>query len=102
MEMADQIGLGAGGEIWHIFMLKIFKSEEMYEMGCSPIRSNGASGLYSKASIAVVIRGLAERDNLTTVVEDGLVLFEHVRVRDSHESYFFHGHNLYEMDHLEV
>jgi hypothetical protein len=66
-ERADQIGLGAGGEIWHIFMLDFFK-----------------------------------RDNLTTVVEDGLVPFEHVQVRDSHKSYFFHAHNLYEMDHLEV
>ncbi len=74
----------------------------MFEMGRRPIRSNGASGLYSKESMAVVICGLAELDDLTTVVEDGLVPFEHVRVRDSHESYFFHGHNLYEMDHLEV
>jgi hypothetical protein len=71
-------------------------------MGCRPIRSNGASGLYSKESMASVIRGLAERDNLTTVVENGLVPFEHVRVRDSHKSYFFHWRNLYEMDHLEV
>jgi hypothetical protein len=52
--------------------------------------------------MAVVIRGQAERNNLMTVVEDGLVPFEHVWVRDSHESYFFHGRNLYEMDHLEV
>jgi hypothetical protein len=34
--------------------------------------------------MAVVIRGLAKRNDLTTVVEDGLVPFEHVRVRDSH------------------
>ncbi len=71
-------------------------------MGHCPIRSNGALGLYSKESMVVMIRGLAKRDNLTTVVEDGLVPFERVRVRDSHEFYFFHGHNLYEMDHLEV
>ncbi len=71
-------------------------------MGCPPIRFNGASGLYSKESMAVVIRGLAECDNLMTVMEDGLVPFEHVQVRDSHKSYFFHGCNLYEMDHLEV
>jgi hypothetical protein len=48
------------------------------------------------------ICGLPKRDDLTTVMEDSLVPFEHVRVRDSHKSYFFHGHNLYEMDHLEV
>jgi hypothetical protein len=101
-ERADQISLGAGGKIWHIFMLEFFKPEEMYEMGCPPIRFNGALRLYSKESIAVVIRCLAERDNLMTVVEDGLVPFEHVQVRDSHDSYFFHGRNLYEMDHLEV
>ncbi len=101
-ERADQIRLGAGGEIRHIFMRDFFKPEEMYKMGCPPIRSNGASGLYSKESMAVVIRGLAERDNLTTVVEDVLVPFERVRVRDFHESYFFHGRNLYEIDHLEV
>ncbi len=71
-------------------------------MGYHLIRSNGASGLYSEESMAVVIRGLAECNNLTTVMEDGLVPFEHVRVRDSHKSYFFHGCNLYEMDHLEV
>ncbi len=71
-------------------------------MGRCPIRSNGASGLYSEDSMAVVISGLAKHDDLTTVVEDGLVPFEHVWVRDSHESYFFHGRNLYEMDHLEV
>ncbi len=52
--------------------------------------------------MAVVIRGLVECNDLTTVVEDGLVPFERVRVRDSHESYFFHGRNLYEMDHLEA
>ncbi len=56
----------------------------------------------SEESMAVVIRGLAKRDDLTTVVEDGLVLFERVWVRDYHESYFFHGCNLYEMVHLEV
>ncbi len=33
MERADQIGLGAGGEIWHIFMLEFFKPEKMDEMG---------------------------------------------------------------------
>jgi hypothetical protein len=53
-ERADQIGLGAGGEIRHIFMLEFFKPEEMYEMGCCPIRSNCASGLYSKKSMAVM------------------------------------------------
>jgi hypothetical protein len=52
--------------------------------------------------MAVMIHCLAERDNLMTVVEDGLVPFERVRVRDSHESHFFYGRNLYEMDHLEV
>ncbi len=52
--------------------------------------------------MAVVICGSAECDDLTTVVEDGLVPFEHVQVRDSHESYFFHWHDLYEIDHLEV
>jgi hypothetical protein len=83
-------------------MLEFFIPEEMYEIGCHPIRYNGASGLYSKESMAVVICSLAKRDNLTTVVEDGLVPFEHVWVRDSGESYFFHGRNLYEMDHLEV
>ncbi len=67
-----------------------------------PIRSNGALALYSKESMVVVIRGLAECNNLTTVVEDGLVPFERVWVRDSHESYFFHGRNLYEIDHLKV
>jgi hypothetical protein len=72
----------------------------MYELGHRPIRYNGALGLYSKESMAVVIRGLAKCDDLTTVMEDGLVPFERVRVRDSHESYFFHGRNLYEMDHL--
>jgi hypothetical protein len=77
-ERADQIGLGAGGEIWHIFMLDFFKPEEMYEVGCHPIRYNGASGLYSKESMVVVIRFLAKRDDLTTVVEDGLVPFERV------------------------
>jgi hypothetical protein len=71
-------------------------------MGGRPIRYNGASGLYSKESMVTVIRSQAERNNLTTVLEDGLVPFEHVRVRDSHESYFFHGCNLYGMDHLEV
>ncbi len=73
-------------------------------MGCCQIRTNGALGLFSKESMAVVIHGLAEHDDLTTVVEDGLVPFEcvWVRVRDSYESYFFHGCNLYEMDHLEV
>jgi hypothetical protein len=101
-ERADQIRLGAGWEIWHIFMLNFYKPEEMYDMGCRPIRSNGAWGLYSKENMAVMISGLAKRDNLTTVVEDGLVPFERVRVRDSHEFYFFHGCNLYEMDHLEV
>jgi hypothetical protein len=54
------------------------KPEEMYKMGHFPIRSNGALGLYSKESMAVVIRCLAERDDLTTVVEDGLVPFERV------------------------
>ncbi len=49
-----------------------------------------------------VICDSAECINLMTVVEDGLVPFERVWVRDSHESYFFHGRNLYEMDHLEV
>ncbi len=71
-------------------------------MGRYPIRYHGASGLYSKESMAVVIRGLAKRADLMTVMEDGLVLFKRVRVRDSHESYFFHGCNLYEIDHLEV
>ncbi len=47
---------------------------------------SSSSGLYSEESMAVMIRGLAECDNLTTVVEDGLVLFERVPVRDSHES----------------
>jgi hypothetical protein len=102
MERADQIGLGVGGEIRHIFMLEFFKPEEMYEMGRCPIRYNSALGLYSKGSMAVMIRGLAERNDLTTVMEEGLVTFEHVRVKDSHEYYFFHGRNLYEMDHLEV
>jgi hypothetical protein len=74
----------------------------MYEIGCRSIRYNGASGLYSEESMAVVIRCLAKCNDLMTVVEDGLVPFEHVWVRDSHESYFFHGCNLYEMDHLEV
>jgi hypothetical protein len=32
-ERADQIKLGAGGEIWHIFILEFFKPDEMYEMG---------------------------------------------------------------------
>jgi hypothetical protein len=101
-ERADQIGLGAGGEIRHIFMLEFFKPEEMYEIGCRPIRYNGALGLYSRESMVVAIRGPAKRNDLTTVVEDGLVPFERVQVRDSHESHFFHGRNLYEMDHLEV
>jgi hypothetical protein len=52
--------------------------------------------------MVVVIQGLAECNDLTTVVEDGLVPFERAWVRDSHKSYFFHGHNLYKMDHLEV
>ncbi len=47
-ERADQIGLGAGGEIRHIFMLEFFKPEEIYKLGRRPIRYNGASGLYSK------------------------------------------------------
>jgi hypothetical protein len=101
-ERANQIGLGAGGEIWHIFMLDFFNPEEMYKMGCRPIRYNGALGLYSKESMAVVIRSLAKHDDLKTVVEDSLLPFEYVRVRDSHKSYFFHGCSLYEMDHVEV
>ncbi len=70
-------------------------------MGYRPIRYNGALGLYSEESMAVGIHGLAKRNDLKTVVKDGLVPFG-VRVRDSHESHFFYGCNLYEMDHLEV
>jgi hypothetical protein len=50
-------------------MLEFFKPEEMYKMGRHPIRSNGASGLYSEESMVVVIRSLAKHDNLATVME---------------------------------